>query len=132
MKIGVSSSGDNLEALVNPRFGRCPYFLIVNPNDLSLDVWSNPEASAMGGAGVQATQFIANKGVNILITGNIGPKAFNAINAAGIKVYTHVFGTVKEVVELFNRGKLNEISHPNVRSHQGRIGFGGRGYGRRW
>jgi len=84
---------------------------------------------AMGGAGVQAAQLIAQKGATALITGNLGPNAASAISASGIKVHLVSGGTVREVTEAFKAGKLQEVSGPSVPPHFG-MG-GGRGMGSR-
>lgn len=89
----------------------------------------NMAAGAMSGAGIQAAQTVANRGVKVLITGNVGPNAFQALSAAGIKIVTGAFGTVKEVIEKYKRGELKETNMPTVRGHFG-MGMG-RGRGRR-
>ncbi len=89
----------------------------------------NVAAGAMGGAGIQAAQTVASRGVKVLITGNVGPNAFQALSAAGIKIATGAFGTVREVIEKYKRGELKETSMPTVGGHFG-MGMG-RGRGRR-
>ena len=115
MKIAVSATHRSLEANVDPRFGRCMYFIIVETEDNEIkshEVMSNEAVQAMRGAGIQAAQTIANKGVKVLITGNIGPNAFNVLSQTGIKVVTGVSGSVKEVVEKYLKGELKETSSP--------------------
>jgi len=80
-----------------------------------------------GGAGIQAAQTIANEGAKLLITGNVGPKAFQALSAAGIEVVTGVFGTIREAVEKFKRGEFEITGAPTVGGH---FGMGGKGGGR--
>jgi len=99
MKICVSSTADSLDAPVDPRFGRCPYFIIVDSDTMQFEVIPNAASGAMGGAGIQATQIIVSKGVKVVITGNVGPNAFQALSAAGIKIITGAYGTVREVIE---------------------------------
>lgn len=129
MKIAVSSMGDKVDAMVDPRFGRCAYFMIVNIEDNKIkdsETIKNPGVTAMGGAGIQAAQIIANKGVEALISGNIGPNAFNVLSGTGIKIVTGVGGiSVKEAVERYLKGELKETKTPTA------SGFGpGRGMGR--
>ena len=127
MKICVTAVSSSLEAQIDPRFGRCPYFVIVNSETMKFEAVPNTGSGLMSGAGIQAAQTIANKGVKVLITGNVGPNAFQALSAAGIRIVTGAFGNVREVVEKYKSGELKEISSPTVR---GRFGMGmGRGRG---
>jgi len=130
MKICVSAVANSLDAQVDPRFGRCPYIVIVDSETMQFEAIPNMASGAMGGAGIQAAQTIAGRGVQVLITGNVGPNAFQALSAAGIKIVTGAFGTVREVVEKYKRGELRETGAPTVGGHFG-MGMGrGRG-GRR-
>ncbi len=106
MKVAISSNGENLNSQLDPRFGRCPFFLIVNPEDMSFEVFENDSAVQGGGAGVQAAQFLASQGVEAVITGNCGPNAVQTLSAAGIELFGGQAGTVKEVVERFKNGHL--------------------------
>jgi len=128
MKICVTASANSLDSMVDPRFGRCPYFIIVDSETMQFEAIPNLASGAMGGAGVQAAQTIASKGTKVLITGNVGPNAFQALLAAGIKIVTGVSGTVREVVEKYKRGELKETSAPTVEGHFGM----GMGRGRGW
>jgi len=119
MKIGITSTGENLDANVDQRFGRCKYFLIVDAESMEFEVLSNENAMASGGAGIQAAQTIANKGVGAVVTGNIGPNAFQTLSAAGMKIFTGVSGTIKESVEKYKKGELKETEAPSVGSHSG-------------
>ena len=123
MKIGISSTGEDLNADVDPRFGRCKYFLFVDTDTMDFETVSNESAMASGGAGIQAAQTVAKVGVKTIITGNMGPNAFQTLSAAGIKVFTGANGTVKEAVEKYKKGELKETETPNVGSHHG---MGGR------
>ena len=128
MKIAISSSGKDLHAQIDPRFGRCQYFIFIDPETMEFAVSENEGLMAMGGAGVQAAQLIAQKGATALITGNLGPNAASALSASGIKVHLVSGGTVREVTEAFKAGKLQEVSGPSVPPH---FGMGGRGMGGR-
>ncbi len=128
MKICVTTAARDLDAQVDPRFGRCPYFLIIDSETMKFEAIPNTAAGVMGGAGIQAAQTVANEGVEALITGNVGPNAFQALSAAGIKIVTGALGTVREVVERYKRGELKgETGGPTVRGHFGM----GRGRDRR-
>lgn len=129
VKIGVSSIGNELDAQVDPRFGRCRYFLVIDTETMSFESISNESAMASGGAGIQAAQTVAKAGVQAIITGNVGPNAFQTLSAAGIKVFTGMFGSVKEAVEKYKNGELRETVAPSVRSHFG-MKTTDRGFGR--
>lgn len=128
MKICVSAESNSLDAPIDPRFGRCPYFVIVDSENMQFEAIQNMAFAAVGGAGIQAAQTIASKGVEVLITGNVGPNAFQALSAAGIKIVTGASGTVREIVEKYKRGELSETGAPTVKGHFG-MGIG-RGSGR--
>ena len=131
MKICVTAVAIGLNAQVDPRFGRCPYFVIVDSETMKFEAVPNTASGAMMGAGIQAAQTVASKGVKVLITGNVGPNAFQALSAAGIKVVIGAIGTVREVIEKYKKGKLKETGAPTVRGHYGR-GMGRGGGRRRW
>jgi predicted Fe-Mo cluster-binding NifX family protein len=127
MKICVTATANSLDAQIDPRFGRCSYLVIVDSETMQFEAIPNMAAGAAGGAGIQAAQTIANKGVKLLITGNVGPKAFQALLAAGIEIVTGAFGSVRDAVEKFKRGELKKTGAPTVGGH---FGIGGRGGGR--
>ena len=129
MKIVVTSSGPTLESAVEARFGRCPYFLLIDPETLEFESIPNPNISLGGGAGTQSAQLMASKGVSIILTGNCGPNAFQTFGAAGIQVITGVNGMVREAVEKFKAGLWSQSSAPNVQSHFGMGGGRGQGGG---
>ncbi len=119
MKICVSAFSDNLDADVNSRFGRCQYFVIVDSETMEFNAISNAASSAAHGAGIQAAQTVANMGVKVVITGNVGPNAFSVLSAAGIKIVTGASGSVREAVEKYKNGQLQEIGRPTVGGHFG-------------
>jgi predicted Fe-Mo cluster-binding NifX family protein len=129
LKIAISSSGDKLDSMLDPRFGRCQYFVYVDPESMEFEALPNESMNAMGGAGIQAAQNVANKQVEVVLTGNIGPNAFQTLEAAGVKVVTGLAGTIKDVVEKFKTGDLKETAQPNVGSHSGMGGGSGSGNG---
>ena len=127
MKICITATAASLDEQIDPRFGRCSYLLIVDSGTMRFEAIPNMAAGVTGGAGIQAAQTIANKGVKLLITGNVGPKAFQALSTAGIDVVTGAFGSVREAVEKFKSGELKKTGAPTVGGH---FGMGGRGGGR--
>jgi predicted Fe-Mo cluster-binding NifX family protein len=126
MKICITATAASLEAQIDPRFGRCSYLIIADSETMRFEAIPNMAAGVSGGAGIQAAQTIANKGVKLLVTGNVGPKAFQALAAEGIDIVTGAFGTVRDAIEKFNRGELEKTGVPNVGGH---FGIGGRGGG---
>ena len=147
MKMCVTSVGMDLNAQVDPRFGRCQYFVFVDSDTMAFEAMPNKAIAAPGGAGIQAAQTVVNKGANVLISGNIGPNAFQVLSTADVKIATGAYGTVKEAVEMYKGGKLNEAGGSTVAAHAGmgatapgggfgmgmgggRGGGGGRGMGR--
>jgi predicted Fe-Mo cluster-binding NifX family protein len=131
MKIAVSSSGNDLDSQVDPRFGRCAYFVIVETDDMGFEAFENGSIALGGGAGIQAAQFVASKGTKAVITGNVGPNAVQTLSAAGIETFVGQSGTVREAIERYAKGKINSTSTPNVADHYG-MGSGagiGRGMG---
>lgn len=124
MKIGVPSTGRDIDSAVDQRLGRCPYFLIVDAESMNYEVISNESATAVGGTGVHTAQMLARAGVDVVISSNAGPNAFQILKAAGIKVFTGASGTVREAIEMYKNGKLKEMDEANVGSHAG-MGSGG-------
>ncbi len=119
MKVAVTAAGPQLDAQVDPRFGRCPCFVIVETDDLSFEVLENVNQSLGQGAGIQAARAVAEHGVRHVFTGNCGPNAHQALSAAGIGVVLGCAGTVRQVVEQFKAGQLQPSATPNVAGHSG-------------
>lgn len=122
MKIAVAALGRDLDAPTDPRFGRCPVFVIVNVDDMSLEAIDNMAASQGSGAGIAAVQFVANAGADAVIAANVGSNAHQALVAGGLKVYSFAQGTVREAIAAWQAGELEELTVPNVTLHHGRSG----------
>ena len=122
MKIAISATGPDLDAEVDPRFGRCRYFVIVDPDTMQFESVENSSAMASGGAGISAAQTIVSKGVEAVLTGNCGPNAYQVLSPAGIKVITGVSGKVRDAVQSYKSGNLKGSTQPNVPGHFGRGG----------
>jgi len=118
-KICITSEGDNLDSNIDPRFGRCQYFIIVDTETLAFEAIQNPNIDSMGGAGIQSGQFIAEKKVKVVITGNVGPNAFQTLQAAGVDVITGLSGAVKDAIEKYKKGELKSTQGPSVGSKFG-------------
>jgi predicted Fe-Mo cluster-binding NifX family protein len=119
MKICVTSQGDNLDAQVDPRFGRCPYFIVVETDTSEFEAMQNPNVNGMGGVGVQSGQFMSEKKVKAVLTGNVGPNAFRTLQAAGIDIITGISGTVRQALEKYKNGGLTPAGDPSVNSKFG-------------
>ncbi len=119
MKVAVSSSGRDLDSKLDPRFGRCARFVIVETEDLDFEVFENQSAALGGGAGIQAAQFIASKGVGAVITGFCGPNAIQTLNAAGIHLYSEQAGRIRDVVQKLINGELAPSTEANAPRHAG-------------
>lgn len=118
MKIAVSSQGKDLDSRIDPRFGRASYFLIIDTDDNSFEVLDNGEnVQAPQGAGVRSAQIVARKEVDVVVTGNIGPRAFDTLSAAGIKAVTCEEGTIAQAVERVKNEDLKPTDGANVRGH---------------
>ena len=83
MKVAISASRGDINAAVDPRFGRCPYYVFIDTETNAAEIKQNESAMAGGGAGIQAAQSVVQRGANAVITGNMGPNAFQVFNAAG-------------------------------------------------
>lgn len=130
MKIAVSSDGPSIDDLVESRFGRCPFFVFVDTETMEYESVENEYKDAMGGAGVQAAQTIANNGAEALITGNVGPNAFKTLESAGIDVYK-ASGPIKEAVGRLKEDELESLNDQTVPGHFGDKSGRGRGQGRK-
>ncbi|HDQ44122.1 MAG TPA: dinitrogenase iron-molybdenum cofactor biosynthesis protein [bacterium] len=119
MKICVTSQGGSLESGVDPRFGRCAFFIVVDTDTLEFEAIDNAQIQAAGGAGIQSGQLMAEKRVHAVLTGNVGPNAWQTLSAAGIEVVTGVSGTVLDAVGRYKEGLLKASDKPSVLSHAG-------------
>ena len=114
MKIAVSSTGPTLEDMVDPRFGRCGFFLIIDTDSMDLESIQNQSATLGGGAGIQSAQLVVDKGAMTVLTGNCGPKATQTFCAAGVQVITGISGPVQKAVEQYQSGALAANPGPSV------------------
>ncbi|MGB6607885.1 MAG: NifB/NifX family molybdenum-iron cluster-binding protein [Atribacterota bacterium] len=119
MKIAITSMGAKLEDKVDPRFGRCHYFILFDTETNKFEAIENIGAQGMGGVGIQSGQIMADKGVETVLTGSCGPNAFQTLQAAGIKVITGASGTVQEAIDKFKSGEFKAISQANASAHSG-------------
>ena len=119
MKICITSEGKTLDAAVDARFGRCAFFIFYDTDTGNPEAQENPNVRLQGGAGIQASQMMAAQGVKAVLTGTVGPNAFQTLSAAGIEVYTGLSGPVSQAVEAYKSGKLKATQGPSVGSKFG-------------
>jgi predicted Fe-Mo cluster-binding NifX family protein len=119
MKIAVTAQGPTLDDAVDPRFGRCAWFVFVETDTMTIEAEQNTNAAAGGGAGIQAAQHVADTGAAAVLTGNCGPNAFRTLQAADVAVVVGVAGTVREAVARYTAGTLSTTDTPNVDTHAG-------------
>lgn len=118
MKVAVTARGKNLDSLVDPRFGRCSWFIVADTATGDYHAVSNEQnLNAAQGAGIQAAEKASSQGVEVVITGHCGPKAFRVFKAAGIKVFCGAKGTVAEAMGKFKSGVLKEADGADVEGH---------------
>ena len=134
MKIAVTSSGRDLDADIDPRFGRCPYFALIDTESGAIETLANPFIDAAGGAGTQTAQWILEHDVHALVTGRCGPKAMVVLEDAGIRVIEGASGKVQDAAGLVERSVSPAAVAPVESGHRpggdpGRGKGGGRGFG---
>lgn len=138
MKIAVASQGPDLDARLDQRFGRCPYVLIVETDDLTFEAVKNPYVDESGGVGSRLAALIAKHGAKAVVATECGPHAQDALRAAGIALVTGRAQTVREAVEQYNAGPPNPASAADEHAvapvaasqrEQGGRGRRGRGHG---
>jgi len=118
MKIVFTTSGSDLSALLESRFGRAPKFLVYDLDNGSFEVIDNQQSlNATQGAGIQSAETVARSGAQVLVSGHCGPKAFRVLAAAGVKVYNSDAATVADALEQFKTGKLKEAGNADVEGH---------------
>ena len=120
MKIAISlETNEGLSSRTSDIFGRCNYFMFIDPKDKSFEIIENPARSATGGAGIQAAQFIANRQPAAVVSGHIGPNAQTVIAGAEIPVLQFSGGSVEEALDLFEKDQLAKLTEADVRDHSG-------------
>ncbi len=110
MKVIVTTTGTTLDSAIDSRFGRGAYFLLVDTDSLETHAFPNPAASAGGGAGTKAAQFVAKQGAQAVISGDFGPNAQQVLNAANIAMYLHGSShTAQEAIQQFKDRQLSSV-----------------------
>lgn len=118
MKIAVTSTGQELDSPMDPRFGRAAYILVVDEETMAFEVIDNAaNVNAFKGAGIQAATMISDKNADVLLTGYCGPNAFKTLEAAKVKVAGDVVGTVRQAIEAYKAGRVPLTTAPNAQGH---------------
>jgi len=118
MKIAITAQGTELASEVDPRFGRASYFLVVDTDTGECTPVDNTvNLNSAQGAGVQSGMKVADLGVEALVSGHVGPKAFSVLKTAGVKMYTGATGSVADALEAFKEGKLTLAEDADVDGH---------------
>ena len=118
MKVAISSVGKTLDSAIDPRFGRAASFILVDTDTGEHQAVDNSQSlHAMQGAGIQAAETVARLSADYVITGHCGPKAFRALQSAGIKVILGVEGTAADAVEKFKSGEIQPSENADVQGH---------------
>jgi predicted Fe-Mo cluster-binding NifX family protein len=118
MKIILTATSPSIDSNVDVRFGRGAYLIVVDPDTMEWQAHPNPGVGATGGAGTLAAQFVSNQYISSVISGDFGPNAYNALQAAGIAMY--LFGTsttIKDAIEHFKAGRLERVGAPTNQGH---------------
>jgi predicted Fe-Mo cluster-binding NifX family protein len=105
MKIAISAQGTDRSAAVDPRFGRCKWFLVFDTDSEEIEVVDNDQSTGLAhGAGIQSAKLVIDRGARVVLTGGCGPKAFDTLDAAGVRVVTGVGGTVGDAIDRYRSG----------------------------
>jgi len=118
-KICITSQGNSLDSQIDPRFGRCQYFIIADPETMEFEAIQNSNIATAGGAGIQSAQLISSNGAEIVLTGNVGPNAYATLQSAGIKIATGITGSVKDAIRKYKKGEIIIADSPTVPGHFG-------------
>jgi len=118
MKLAITAKTENRNDAVDPRFGRCRYFIIIDTETDETEVINNTmNVNAAQGAGIQSAQNLINSGAEAIVTGHVGPKAFRTLSAGGIKIFTGAQGTIEDALKAWKENKLEKASQADVEGH---------------
>ncbi len=129
MRIAISATGNDLDSPFSQLFGRCPTFVVVDSDAITFQAVPNQGLTSAGGAGIQAAQQVVDLGVKAVVTGSVGPNAYQVLAAAHLPVYTFDGATVREALEAYKAGRLSVASEATGPAHVGMGVMGGMGHG---
>ena len=120
MQIAISlQENKGLESKVSTIFGRCPFFMFIDPQNKEFEIKENAAKTASGGAGIQAAQMVVDQGSGAVISGNLGPKAHSVLASASIPVYQFPGGSAQEALEAYQQDSLKSLDSPSTAAHSG-------------
>ena len=120
MHIAITlSDNKGLESSISSVFARCPFYMLIDPEDNIFSIEENPAQNASGGAGVQAAQWMVDKEVAAVICGNLGPMAHDVLSAAKISAFKYKSGSIEETLKAYTNKELESFFEPNVDAHSG-------------
>ncbi len=119
MKVAISAEGPSLDSRIDPRFGRCPFLLVIDTETLDVEVLENAARAASGGAGIRTAELLAGRAISHVLTGSCGPNAQTALAAAGIHIIPDCTGTAREAVARFKAGELASSDRPEAATPSG-------------
>lgn len=118
MEVAIPSKNCEIGSKMDNKFGRCSYFLIVDPDSREVNCWENNKGGESG-VGISVAQFLADEEIDVVLTENIGPKALETLDRAGIEAFK-ASGTIEQVIEEFEEDKLEKIEQPTNPSYKGK------------
>lgn len=124
MKVAVSATEKDLDALLDPLFGRCTFFIVVDTVDMSFEAFDNQNIAVQEEAGIQSARFVASKGADLVMTGHCGPNAVQELSKEGIEIIVGLMGTVRQVVDRYKTGRLLTTHKANVEEYFGKAHAG--------
>ena len=120
MHIAITLADNNgLESSISAIFGRCPFYMLIDPESKEFKIEENPAQSASGGAGVKASQWMIDNEVAAVISGNLGPKAHDVLSSANIPAFKFQGGSIEDTLKAYNDKELESFFEPNVDAHSG-------------
>ena len=112
MKIVITSTGASKEANADMRFGRCSHFAVYNTETSEYSFIENTAVSSNQGAGIAAAQTVVDQKAEVVLTGNLGPKAMHVLVASQITGYRIEEMSIEKAVEAFQGNRLSQITEP--------------------
>ncbi len=120
MKIAITlKDKSGFDSTISPIFGRCPYFMFLDPTSKDFIIKENPASNESGGAGIKAAQFVINQGTAAVISGDVGPKASSLLLTEGIAIYQHHGKTAGEAIDAYLEGRMDQLFTSSTQAHSG-------------